>query len=167
MTMTIAYGAVFPWLAFCIAAAAWTIRRAWPFLYVDADTDINTDAAAIKHFQNLLDDAEEKMAVYDDGNDMEGSLYQDEGVIEAVRRKLDEKEESGFRMQCFFNFDDPELPFRKAFEGDDRVALWVIAAVMSGKIKRELEGRVPQPSGSEAFRKCPCPQSRSDNDAKP
>ena len=104
----------------CAVAAIVILYRGWAFLRVITTMDRNSDKAAVENFLALLDDAKESMVVYDDGNKMEGSIYQDDRVIDAVRRKLTEN--STFRLSCYFNVND-DMPFTKALEGHERVRI--------------------------------------------
>ena len=119
MLMTVIYVALGLWVAFCAIAAVWTVYRAWPFLRVGVTTNTNDDTA-ILYFLNLLDAAEKTMVVYDDGNKMEGSPYDDERVIEALRAKLEQN--PGFRLRCFFN-EDAELLLTEEFRDHERVEI--------------------------------------------
>lgn len=97
----------------CLAVAIAVLYRGWAFLKVSTVVDWNSDQTAVKNFLALLQDAKESMIVYDDGNKMEGSIYQDESVINAVRKKLSENPR--FRLSCYFNFNDA-MPFTEALE---------------------------------------------------
>ena len=61
-----------------------------------------------------------RVIVYDDGNYMPTSVYEDDDVIEAVREKG--LSTPRFRMRCYFNFDE-DLKFRRAFDSDSRVEI--------------------------------------------
>ena len=104
--------------AFCVFAAIRVIYKAWPILDVTATNAISDDPVATEYFIDLLDEAQEKMTIYDDGNDMAGSIYNDPKVIATVQRKL--KQNKDFKIQCFFNFDH-DLLFRQAFGNHSRV----------------------------------------------
>ena len=116
-------GSVVWWLAnsvvgvvvvLCLAVAVRIIYRGWAFLQVSTTSDWNSDETAVEHFLALLDEAKTCMVVHDDGNKMEGSIYENQDVIDAVRRKLSDKPD--FRLSCHFNFDDA-MPFTKELEG--------------------------------------------------
>ena len=104
--------------AFCVFAAIRVIYKAWPILDVTATTAINDDPAATEYFIDLIDEAQEKMTIYDDGNDMEESIYNNPEVIAAVQRKLEQN--ADFKIQCFFNFDH-DLRFKQAFGNHPQV----------------------------------------------
>ena len=82
--------------------------------------DWNSDKTAERNFLALLQEATESMVVYDDGNEMEGSIYQNRQVVDAVREKLSKN--PGFRLSCYFNFDDAVL-FTKELEQHPRVRI--------------------------------------------
>ena len=104
----------------CLVVAVMVLYRAWAFLQVSTEDGWNSDETAVAQFLALLQDAKESMVVYDDGNEMEGSIYQDERVIDAVRKKSSENPE--FRLSCYFNFD-AAMPFTKALEGQHGVRI--------------------------------------------
>ena len=86
----------------CLVSAIRTIYRGWAFLQVSTTSDSNSDEAAVEQFITLLGEAERSMVVHDDGNKMDGSIYESEAVIDAVRQKLEK--DQGFRLSCHFNF---------------------------------------------------------------
>ncbi len=104
--------------AFCVFAAIRVIYKAWPILDVTATNAINDDPAATEYFIDLLDEAQKKMTIYDDGNDMEESIYNNPKVIAAVQRKLGQN--ADFKIQCFFNFDH-DLLFKQTFGNHPQV----------------------------------------------
>ena len=108
-TIDIVVGAgVVLFLIGCLIVAVMIIYRGWAFLRVSTvPVDWNSDRTAENNFVALLQEATESMVVYDDGNKMEGSIYQSQQVIDAVRKKLSKN--PGFRLSCYFNFDDEVL----------------------------------------------------------
>ena len=66
----------------------------------------------------MLNEAQESLIIYDDGDNSEGSLYNDRRVIEAVLEKL--KDNPLFEVRCLFNCND-ELLFRKELKGERQV----------------------------------------------
>ena len=66
----------------------------------------------------MLNEAQESLIIYDDGDDSDGSLYNDRRVIEAVQEKL--KGNPLFEVRCLFNCND-ELLFRRKLEGERQV----------------------------------------------
>ena len=81
----------------------------------------NDDHLAVDSFTTLLGQADANMTVYDDGNQMDGSLYMDEEVVEAVKKKLHNV--PAFRMFCYFNYNEPDTLFRQAFDNHDQVEI--------------------------------------------
>ena len=104
----------------CMIASVVVLYRGWAYLRVTTVTGQNSDKTAAQNFLALLQDAKESMVVYDDGNKMDGSVYQDDKVIEAVHRKLSENPK--FRLSCYFNVDD-DMPFTRALEKHERVRI--------------------------------------------
>lgn len=68
----------------CAITGIAILYRGLGFLLVTTMTGRNSDKAAVENFLALLEEAKESMVVYDDGNKMEGSIYQNDRVIEAV-----------------------------------------------------------------------------------
>ena len=65
-------------------------------------TDVENDNAdAIRHFLAVLGRAEREFLVHDDGTD--GTLYDDEGTIEAVRERL--RTCPTLKIRCLLNFN--------------------------------------------------------------
>lgn len=97
----------------------WLLNRGFQFLYVEATPpEINDDDSAATSFVAMLDEARESMIVYDDGDNIEGSLYSDRRAIDAVRGKL--RVNPTFKLQCLFNCDD-HLAFQQELEGEPQV----------------------------------------------
>ena len=74
----------------CLIVAVAILYRGWAFLQVSTVVGWNSDKTAAENFLALLQDGKESMVVYDDRNKMEGSIYRDNAVIDAVRLKLSE-----------------------------------------------------------------------------
>lgn len=104
----------------CLIVAVTILYRGLAFLRVSTEVAWNSDETAASNFLALLQVATESMVVYDDGNKMEGSIYQNQGVIDAVRKKLSEN--PGFRLSCYFNFDD-NMPFTEALKEHPHVRI--------------------------------------------
>ena len=83
------------------------------------DPSTNDDELAVGSFTDLLEEARLNMTVYDDGNDMEGSIYTKQEVVDAVKEKLSNV--PSFTMRCYFNYDEKDILFRKTFDGEARV----------------------------------------------
>ena len=114
----------FSWVALAWAVVAtvmvfWMLHRAFQFCYVRSTSPaINDDASAVRSFIGMLNQARESLIIYDDGDDSDGSLYNDRRVIEAVQDKLGDN--PGFEVRCLFNCDD-NLLFQREFKGERRV----------------------------------------------
>ena len=104
----------------CLIVAITILYRGLAFLQVSTEVAWNSDETAASNFLALLQDATESMVVYDDGNRMKGSIYEDERIIAAVRKKLSENPQ--FRLSCYFNFNH-EMPFTKAFRDHPHVRI--------------------------------------------
>ena len=106
-------------LAASTVGGIWILLRAFQFLCVRVTpVQVNDDDSVVANFIDLLSEAQASMVVYDDGNDMDGSLYNDPRVIDAVRSKL--QSHPDFQLQCLFNCDD-DVKFRKELAHEQRV----------------------------------------------
>ena len=82
----------------CTVIMVWVLHRA--LLYLDVKVtpvQFNDDDSVVSNFLELLDEAHTSMILHDDGNDMDGSVYNDCRVIDAVRRKLQDNPD--FKLQ--------------------------------------------------------------------
>ena len=115
---------VLGWVAIVSLAAStvvivWLLYRTFQYVYVQVSPiQINDDDSVVRNFIELLDEASTSMILYDDGNDMEGSVYNDSRVIDAVRRKLESNPD--FELRCLFNCND-DVKFRKEFTNEPQV----------------------------------------------
>ena len=97
----------------------WFLLRAFQFAYVRVTpVQVNDDDSVVTNFIELLSEARTSMVVYDDGIDMDGSLYNDRRVIDAVRSKLQSNPE--FQLQCLFNCNH-DVKSRKELANEQRV----------------------------------------------
>ena len=114
----------FAWavMAFAVVSTCfmvWLLNRGFQFLYIQATPPrINDDESAVGSFVAMVGEARESMIVYDDGDDIDGSLYNDRRAIDAVRGKL--QVNPAFRLQCLFNCDD-HLAFQRELGSEPRV----------------------------------------------
>lgn len=97
-------------LAVSAVAGVWYLLWSFHFLYAEVTpVKVHDDASVARNFIRLLDEARASMIVYDDGNKMQGSLYNDQSVIDAVRSKL--RADPAFELRCLFNSNEP-MEFR-------------------------------------------------------
>ena len=90
------------------------IYKRWPYFCTYSKAAINDNDLATRSFIRLLNEAESKMFICDDGDmDTPKSIYENEDVILHVDKKLQENSE--FKMFCVFNTSDRNK-FRKKFE---------------------------------------------------
>ena len=67
----------------------------------DVENDDNKDA--IRHFLAVLDQAEQELLLHDDGDKTDGSPYDDDGTVEAVRERL--RTCPSLKIRCLLNFN--------------------------------------------------------------
>lgn len=94
--------------------------RAVELMKIRTAEGVNDHEKARVAFRDLLAEADSDMILYDDGNSMEGSIYEDQAVVDAVRRKL--AENPRFEMECMFSSPDETL-FRKELGNEPRVTI--------------------------------------------
>ena len=108
-------------LAACTVLGVWLLHRAFQVVCVKVTpVQVNDDDSVVNYFIELLTEARTSMVVYDDGNNMDGSLYNDDRVIDAVRSKL--RANPDFELRCLFNCDD-DVEFRKVLANEQQVEI--------------------------------------------
>ena len=99
----------------------WMLHRAFQIQYVQKTPPaITDDDSAVRSFLCMLNEAQESLIIFDHGDDIDGSLYNDRRVIDAVQDKLRENPE--FELRCLFSCDD-NLLFRKELESERHVSI--------------------------------------------
>ena len=96
------------------------LYRNWPYFSMQKIRGNNDDYIAVASFSNLIKEAEEKISISDHGNIMDESIYQNEGVIKTVEKKLEGS--PNFLIECGFTSGD-ENKFRQKFETHPRVKI--------------------------------------------
>ena len=81
----------------------------------------NDNESAEQWFLDLLRQAKTEIVMYDDGDTSEGSLYQSETVVEAIRWKLAQNPE--FRLSCVLNRCDGATLFEEKLTQHDQVVI--------------------------------------------
>ena len=82
-------------------------------------TDVENDNKdAIRYFLAVLDRAERELLVHDDGDKSDGSLYDDENTVEAVRERL--RTCPSLKIRCLLNFNTGVKMAALSEEGDGR-----------------------------------------------
>lgn len=81
----------------------------------------NDDKQALESILWLIAEAQESLEIFDDGNEMDGSIYQEASLTNAIREKL--AKTPSFRVVCYFN-EEEELLFHEAFKDEDRVRIF-------------------------------------------
>lgn len=82
---------------------------------------MNESDVATANFIETVRRAETSLAIHDDGNNMEGSVYNDQKAIDAVVTQMNKHE--SLSVKCWFNVESvPELGLVAAMRNDDRLA---------------------------------------------
>ena len=75
---------------------------AWDYSFLRVTNVKNDSKDAIKHFLAVLGQAEHELLVHDDGDETEGTLYDDEDTVCAVRERL--RTCPDLVIRCLLNF---------------------------------------------------------------
>ena len=114
------------WIAIYVVGCAIIRPSLLQMLMVDPvriyPTQPNDDDVALKNIIDLLEEAKEEIEIYDDGNQIEGSPYDDGALIEAVENKLGDNK--NFKIVCFFNSSD-RLTFKERFQNNKQVDIHI------------------------------------------
>lgn len=103
----------------CTVIMVWVLHRAFQYADVKVTSArVNDDDSVVSDFIELLDEAQVSKVLYDDGNNIEGILYNAPRVIDAVRSKL--RDNPDFNLQCLFNCNE-DMPFRKELANEPGV----------------------------------------------
>ncbi len=86
--------------------------------------EANDNKIATAKFKELLHEAQSSLIVYDDGDDVDDSIYKNEEIASLTRQKL--QDNPNFHIRCLFNADNPELAFRKALDGCSRADIRIL-----------------------------------------
>ena len=85
-------------------------------LWLRLEVGHNSNARVSEAFLRLLENAKSEMLICDDGNKMEGSIYDNDEIVATVRSKLESNNQ--FRIRCLFS-ENYRSKFRAAFENRD------------------------------------------------
>ena len=106
-----------------VAAILPYLRQTWGLLLLGLQVGTNDSAFAAESFIKLINAADRTMLICDDGNKMEGSLYENQMVVAAIQVRLQTNE--ALRLYCLFSSEDQTL-FRERLEGHERVIVKVV-----------------------------------------
>lgn len=95
-----------------VVCSAIKVNRAMYLNRVDTGhIDLNDSSCTKKTFIELLREADRSMIVYDDGDKVDDSIYDDRRVVDSMKKKL--QDDPNFLIRCVFNFNEPNLLFRR------------------------------------------------------
>ena len=110
-------------VACAIAPAVFMWCWYWDSVNVKVQGGVNDDDTAATTFTDILRAAKNTLVIHDDGNKMAGTVYDDAGVVEAVRRQL--ASNRALRIRCLFNDrEDLDLVRQMRAEYPDRFEVW-------------------------------------------
>lgn len=91
--------------------------RIWAIMSVRVEpVAVNDDTIALNQFLSLLNMASESIIIYDDGNSMDGSLYENSQAVNAIKERIDG---SDLTVKCFFNCPNDTLFVRELSQYDN------------------------------------------------
>lgn len=86
----------------------------WDRVNIRMYSGVNDDDAAARMFMRVLGAAKESLVIHDDGDRIDGTVYEDECVIDAVRRQL--RRHDALTIQCLFNYKEDLALVRRMSE---------------------------------------------------
>ena len=110
---------VLAWIAAAVPLLYY-VQQTWGLLRLDLKVGTNDPKFASDTFIELLNAGRRTMLICDDGNDMEGSIYNSQVVVDAVGNRLEDNRE--LRLLCLFNSEEETL-FTRRFAGHPQVAM--------------------------------------------
>ena len=93
------------------------VLSAQPDMSIRDTRGVNTDYVAAQIFMDMVTQARHSIVIHDDGNDMPGSIYNNDDVIEVVRRQV--KKYPELEIQCWFNNKD-DIKLLQLIDGENR-----------------------------------------------
>ena len=87
-----------------VVVTAVSVWVAWDFSLLRVANVENDNKSAIRHFLAVLSQAEHELLVHDDGDNTEGTLYDDDDTVQAVRDRL--RTCPDLKIRCLLNFKD-------------------------------------------------------------
>lgn len=95
-------------------------------LRLNEESDMNTDEQATKMFINLINQTRRKIDIHDDGNDFEGSVYNNQEVMNVLRERISK---DNIKVRCLFNDSDQHLKLLELAQSPDSrncVRIWYL-----------------------------------------
>ena len=89
-------------LSSMVVVTAVSVWLAWEHSLLRVTNVDNDNKDAIRHFLAVLGQAEHELLIHDDGDDTEGTLYDDDDTVQAVRERL--RTCPDLKIRCLLNF---------------------------------------------------------------
>ena len=86
------------------APTVWFMYRAYQHCRFNIVAVTNDNSEAVARFTEALGYATRELLIHDDGDEIEGSLYNDDTAIQAVADRLNERPE--LKIRCLLNFNE-------------------------------------------------------------
>ena len=84
--------------------SVWFMFRAYHNCRFSITAVTNDNPTAIEQFNDVLRQADSELLIHDDGDQVSGTVYNDDRTIQAVRRRLNECQK--LKIRCLFNFNE-------------------------------------------------------------
>ena len=114
-------------LCAAVVACAYLALSAQPDMHLVEERDENTDEQAAEMMVELINKTRRSLVIHDDGNDSPQSVYNNDAVIDALRRRI--RLRPRMAVKCLFNDrDDLKLLRLAQTECRSNIAIWYATA---------------------------------------
>lgn len=96
----------------------WFMFKAYRHCQFDIVAVTNDNSEAMSRFSEALDHANSELLIHDDGDKVDGSIYDDDSVIQAVRDRLNNC--PNLRIRCLLNFNEDVKATKLSDEFNER-----------------------------------------------
>ena len=86
------------------APSVWFMYRAYQHCRFDVRTATNDNSTAIARFNEALSHASSELLIHDDGDQVNGTVYNHDATIQAVRKRLNKCKK--LQIRCLLNFNE-------------------------------------------------------------
>ena len=86
------------------APTVWCMYKAYQHCQFDIVAVTNDNLEAVSRFAEALEHADGELLIHDDGDKVDGSVYEDDSTIRAIRDRLNECQK--LKIRCLLNFNE-------------------------------------------------------------
>lgn len=101
-----------------LAPTMWFMFRAYRHCQFDIVAVTNDNSEAMARFAEALNHANNELLIHDDGDKVDGSIYNDDSVIQTVRDRLNNCPD--LRIRCLLNFNEDVKATKLSDEFNER-----------------------------------------------